>query len=328
VLHIIHVDPDSAHNVPVKANVPCAPCAPCAPRAHNHKRVRGRGCHRSGSGHGLLLSRCLSGESCWLLWQVFRWHRRLLLTAEPDNIKKTSEPGSTVLTPITAAGKHQPFSSYVYTNKLLLRQTIPGYNGHHLVICTHCNRVAKPLSETATGLDRPPKTLRETVGQWVKPAGTTTSSHMLQHLRNVHGLPASDTEEDRIRADHGLLVGKKRKAHEIDPQERDTAMLGDRSEAWKLRKKDEPFRPDVSRKLLAIAKAATNAPSTMVENPHWINFFRYNQPEFPVISHQTWDRDVEDLYRKEKGRVKGELVRHLNRSGKLCLTFDGWSSNR
>jgi hypothetical protein len=94
---------------------------------------------------------------------LFRWHRRLLLTAEPlvDNIKKTSEPGSTVLTPTTATGKHQPFSSYVYTNKLLLRQTIPGYKDHHLVICTHCNRVAKPLSESATG--GLPKTLRSTV---------------------------------------------------------------------------------------------------------------------------------------------------------------------
>jgi hypothetical protein len=49
---------------------------------------------------------------------LFRWHRRLLLTAEPDNIEKTSEPGSTVLTPITATGKHRPFSSYVYTNAL------------------------------------------------------------------------------------------------------------------------------------------------------------------------------------------------------------------
>jgi hypothetical protein len=194
------------------------------------------------------------------------------------------------------------------------------------VICTHCSPVAKPLSESqATG---GPKTLRETVGQWVKRAGTTTSSPMLTHMRNIHGLPANETEEDRIRADHGLLVGKKRKAHEIDPEERDTAVLEDRSEAWKLRKKDEPFRPEVSRKLLAIAKAATNSPSTMIENPHWINFFRYNQPEFLVMSHQTWDRDVEELYRKEKERVKGELVRHLKRGGKFCLTFDGWSSNR
>jgi hypothetical protein len=66
---------------------------------------------------------------------------------------------------------------------------------------------------------------------------------MLTHLREKHDLPTNEAEEDRKRSDHGLPLGKKRKAHEIDPEERDTAMLGDRSEAWKLRKKDDSPLP-------------------------------------------------------------------------------------
>jgi uncharacterized membrane protein YgcG len=95
----------------------------------------------------------------------------------------------------------------VYENKLLLRQTIPDVDDRHLVICTHCERVAKPLDQSTPGQ---PKTLRSTAGQWIKPAGTTTSSHMLKHLRDKHGLPTNAEEEDRKRSEHGLPLGKKR----------------------------------------------------------------------------------------------------------------------
>jgi hypothetical protein len=87
----------------------------------------------------------------------------------------------------------------VYENKLLLRQTIPGVDDRHLVICTQCERVAKPLDQSTPGQ---PKTLRSTAGQWIKAAGTTTSSHMMKHLRDKHDLPTNAEEEiDRYLAD-------------------------------------------------------------------------------------------------------------------------------
>jgi hypothetical protein len=138
------------------------------------------------------------------------------LNSLTENIKATTEPASAVLTPITGRGKHQPFSSYVYTHKLLLRQTIPGTDTYHLVIRTHCERVAKPSRES---LREPPKTLRSMVGQWVKPPGVTTSSHMLNDIRNKHKLPTNDAEQDHIT---GNLTTKKR--NRMAPETAETSM--------------------------------------------------------------------------------------------------------
>jgi hypothetical protein len=54
---------------------------------------------------------------------------------EHQTNERTGKHGSY---PVTGTGRHQAFSSYVYTHKQLIKQAIQGTDAHHLAICTHC----------------------------------------------------------------------------------------------------------------------------------------------------------------------------------------------
>ena len=56
--------------------------------------------------------------------------------------------------------------------------------------------------------------------------------------------------------------------------------------------------------------------------------FRYLNPEVPTFSRQSITRSVRALFEEKREELKAKLKTHIKGGGKVCLTEDGWSSNR
>ena len=189
------------------------------------------------------------------------------------------------------------FNSYVYTCKLLIRQSLEDDPTHHRIYCTHCIK-----------------------GTWIVDSTSTSSSLQLRHIRHRHPqLPTSQKEEnqrlEQLQLEQKAVIAS-------------TPFTIASGNAALSRKPLDRFDNKILREHISCFLVNTNASLSVVENASFQQLLQYCNPSAKMISRRTASRDIYDLYIKLQPKIQAMLHEYTTiDKGKVSLTLDAWTSS-